>query len=142
MEPSATAQKPPGKAVGIAAALAAGAGAGTLGLGSITVNGASIPLNILEIGGWTLVVLETAFVVYGLFKGWIVPKPYYDSAIARAVAAEGAIDRLSERATKLTETNAVQANAIEKISAGADTTIKIMSALQDARTNAIREGAE
>jgi hypothetical protein len=131
------------KTVGaLGAAVAAGAGAGTLGLGNITINGASIPTNILEVGGWTLVVLETGFIVYGLFRGWIVPKPYYDSAIARAVAAEGAIDRLSDRVTKLTDTNSVQAHAIEKISAGADTTIKIMSALQDARTNAIKEGAE
>jgi len=131
------------KTVGaLGAAVVAGAGAGTVGLGNITINGASIPLNILEVGGWTLVVLETAFVVYGLFKGWIVPKPYYDSAIARAVAAEGATDRLKERADKLTETNSVQAHAIEKISASADTTIKIMSALQDARTTAIKEGAE
>jgi hypothetical protein len=90
-----------------------------------------------EVGPWALLIAETAFIVYGLFKGWIVPKPYYDSALERATAAEDANERLSERAAKLTDTNSVQARTIEKNSAAADTTIKVMSALQDARSAAI-----
>lgn len=94
-----------------------------------------------EVGPWALLIAETAFIVYGLFKGWIVPKPYYDSTTERAIAAEAANERLSERASILTETNAVQARTIEKNSAAADTTIKVMSALQEARTTAVG-GAE
>ena len=132
--------------------VAALGGTAALGIaaGGITLNGAGISINLADTDPRIIVILALALVmigmlalgVYGLFKGWIVPKPYYDSALARAVAAEGATDRLAERVTKLTDTNSVQAHAIEKISAGADTTIKIMSALQDARATAVREGAE
>lgn len=129
--------------------VAAVGGSAVLGIaaGGITLDGLSInlantdPMVIIALALALVLIGLIAFVVYGLFKGWIVPKPYYDSANDRAAAAEAANERLSDRASKLTDTNAVQARTIEKNSAAADTTIKVMSALQDARSTAVG-GAE
>lgn len=122
------------------------AGIAGTALGAISLDGANVSVNIAEVGPVAALVLLLialiAFMVYGLFKGWIVPKPYYDSAQTRAAAAEAANERLSERAAKLTDTNAVQARTIEKNSAAADTTIKVMEALQDARAQFAAGGTE
>lgn len=121
------------------------AGAGALAVGAtvaeFTVADFMGLTKLGEVGPWALLIAFVGFIVYGLFKGWIVPKPYYDSALARATAAEAANERLSERASILTDTNSVQARTIEKNSAAADTTIKVMSALQEARSTAVG-GAE
>lgn len=126
--------------------VAALGGTAALGVVAGTVSFDGITINLAEVGPTVLLLVLllglVLFIVYGLFKGWIVPKPYYDSLQARATAAEAANERLSDRASKLTDTNAVQARTIEKNSAAADTTIKVMSALQDARTSAITGGSE
>lgn len=126
--------------------VAALGGTAALGVVAGTVSFDGITINLAEVGPAVLLLVLllglVLFIVYGLFKGWIVPKPYYDSLQARATAAEAANERLSDRASKLTDTNAVQARTIEKNSAAADTTIKVMSALQDARTSAITGGSE
>lgn len=92
-----------------------------------------IPTGLVEVGPWGLLVGVVAFIFYGVFKGWIIPKPHYDTLMARALAAEAANEKLSERAAKLTETNAVQASTIDKQAAASDTITRVMSAIQEAR---------
>lgn len=87
-----------------------------------------------EIGPWGLLVAFGVFIVIGIARGWLVPKTLHDqmlaSAEARAVAAEAAISRLNERASKLTETNSVQARTIETQAAVGDTVTKLVDAIQ------------
>lgn len=113
-----------------------GEGVAVTGIGTVAVGDMVLPTGLIDAGPWALLVSVVAFIFYGVFKGWIIPKPHYDTLMARALAAEAANDKLSERAMKLTETNAVQARTIEKQTAAADTTIKIMSAVQEARISA------
>lgn len=87
-----------------------------------------IPTGLVEVGPWGLLVGVVAFIFYGVFKGWIIPKPHYDTLMARALAAEAAL-------TKVTETNGVQADTILKNTAVGDTVIRVMGAIQDAREN-------
>jgi hypothetical protein len=95
-----------------------------------------IPTGLVDVGPWGLLVGVVAFIFYGVFRGWIIPKPHYDTLMARALAAEAANEKLSERAMKLTETNSVQAQTIDKQAAASDTMTKIMTAVQEARINA------
>lgn len=110
--------------------------AGGVGATAAAIDGFTIPTGLLEVGPWGLLVGVVAFIFYGVFRGWIVPKPHYDTLMARALAAEAANEKLSERAMKLTETNAVQARTIEKQTAVGDTVIKVMGAIQEAREHA------
>lgn len=100
----------------------------------------AIPTGLIDVGPWGLLVGVVAFIFYGVVKGWLVPKSQHDamvaSAIARAVAAEAANERLSERAAKLTETNNIQARAIDAQASVGDTVTKLVNAIQDARTMA------
>lgn len=93
----------------------------------------SIPTHLIDVGAWGLLVGVVAFIFLGVFKGWIIPKPHYDALMARALAAEAANERLSERAARLTETNAVQASTIEKQTVVGETVQRVMSAVQEAR---------
>lgn len=94
-----------------------------------------IPVGLIDAGPWGLLVGVVAFIFYGVFRGWIIPKPHYDTLMARALAAEAANEKLSERASKLTETNAVQASTIDKQAAASDTITRVMSAIREARIN-------
>lgn len=118
------------KAVAIVGAVAAAAGA--TATATIT-DGLVINTSLYEAGPWALLVGVVAFMFFGLFKGWVVVKLHYDTLLARAIAAEAANEKLSERAAKLTETNAVQARTIEKQSATSDTVTRVMNAIQEAR---------
>jgi hypothetical protein len=100
---------------------------------SIAVEGFGIPTNLIDAGPWGLLVGVVAFIFYGVFRGWIVPKPHYDTLMARALAAEAANEKLSERAAKLTETNSVQARTIDTQAAVGDTVTKLVDAIQNAR---------
>lgn len=102
----------------------------------ITIDGFGIPTGLIDAGPWGLLVGVVAFIFYGVFRGWIIPKPHYDALMARALAAEAANEKLSERAAKLTETNAVQASTIEKQTAVGDTVTRVMNAIQEARLTA------
>jgi hypothetical protein len=93
------------------------------------MDGWVIPTGLVEVGPWGLLVGVVAFIFYGVFKGWIIPKPHYDTLLARALAAEAAL-------AKVTETNGVQADTILKNTAVGDTVIRVMGAIQDARENA------
>jgi hypothetical protein len=95
----------------------------------VTIEGWSIQTGLLEAGPWALLVGVVAFIFYGVFKGWIIPKPHYDTLLARAIAAETAL-------AKVTDTNGVQADTILKNTAVGDTVIRVMGAIQDARENA------
>lgn len=99
------------------------------------MEGWSIPTHLVEVGPWGLLVGVVAFIFYGVFKGWIIPKPHYDALMARALAAEAANEKLSERASRLTETNAVQASTIEKTTVVGETVQRVMTAIQEARIN-------
>lgn len=113
-------------------------GTAALGVGaaSVSLDGWTIQTGLLDAGPWALLIGVVAFIFYGVFKGWIVPKPHYDTLMERALAAEAANEKLSERAAKLTETNSVQARAIETQTAVGDTMTKLINAIQDARSSA------
>jgi hypothetical protein len=100
---------------------------------ALAVDGFTIPTNLIDAGPWGLLVGVVAFIFYGVFRGWIVPKPHYDTLMARALAAEAANEKLSERAAKLTETNSVQARTIDTQAAVGDTVSKLVDAIQAAR---------
>lgn len=89
-----------------------------------------IPTGLVEVGPWGLLVGVVAFIFYGVFKGWIIPKPHYDTLMARALAAEAANERLSANNSELTQ-------AALKNTAVGDTVEKMMVALQDARQKAV-----
>lgn len=112
-----------------------GAVAAATTIGTVAINTEGLILNtaLYEAGPWALLVAVVAFMFFGLFKGWVVVKLHYDTLLARAIAAEAANEKLSERAAKLTETNAVQARTIEKQSATSDTVTRVMNAIQEAR---------
>jgi hypothetical protein len=93
---------------------------------SIAVEGFGIPTNLIDAGPWGLLVGVVAFIFYGVFRGWIVPKPHYDTLMARTLAAEAAL-------AKVTDTNGVLADANLKNTAVGDTVIRVMTAIQDAR---------
>lgn len=99
------------------------------GVGAITVGDMVLPTNLIDAGPWALLVGVVAFIFYGVFRGWIVPKPHYDTLMARTLAAEAAL-------AKITETNGVLADANLKNTAVGDTVIRVMGAIQDARENA------
>lgn len=88
-----------------------------------------LPVGLIDAGPWGLLVAVVAFIFYGVFRGWIVPKPHYDTLMARTLAAEAAN-------IKLSETNAIQADTILKNTAVGDTVIRVMGAIQDARETA------
>lgn len=111
--------------------LAAAAIAGATG---IAVEGMVIPTGLHEAGPWALLVGVVAFIFYGVFRGWIIPKPHYDTLMARALAAEAANEKLSDRAAKLIDTNSVQARTIDTQAAVGDTVTKLVDAIQNART--------
>lgn len=69
----------------------------------------------------------------GLFRGWVVPKLHYDTVLARAIAAEQANEKLLERNAALSETNSIQARAIDKTTAVGETVTRVMNAVQEAR---------
>ena len=93
----------------------------------------TLPTNLVDAGPWGLLVSVVAFIFYGVFRGWIIPKPHYDTLMARALAAEAANERLSERAGKLTETNSVLARASANNAAVGDTVTKLVDAIQAPR---------
>lgn len=117
---------------GAGAVAAVAAAVGGAGATAVT-DGFIINTNLHEAGPWALLVGVVAFMVFGLFKGWVVVKLHYDTLLQRAIAAEQANEKLSERAAKLTETNAVLAGTIEKQSAASDTVTRVMHAIQEAR---------
>jgi hypothetical protein len=89
-----------------------------------------IPTGLVEVGPWGLLVGVVAFIFYGVFKGWIIPKPHYDTLMARALAAEAANERLSAN-------NADLSQAALRNTAVGDTVEKFVAALQDARQKAV-----
>lgn len=109
------------------------AAAGVTVVGATTLEGFGIPTGLHEAGPWALLVGVVAFIFYGVFKGWIIPKPHYDTLMARALAAEASNEKLSERAAKLTETNAVLARATDTQAAVGETVNRLVNAIQDAR---------
>ncbi|HEX9228846.1 MAG TPA: hypothetical protein VF885_19770 [Arthrobacter sp.] len=92
-----------------------------------------LPTGLIDAGPWGLLVSVVAFIFLGVFRGWIIPKPHYDTLMARALAAEAANEKLSERAAKLTETNSVQAHTIDTQAAVGDTVTKLVEAIQSSR---------
>jgi hypothetical protein len=98
-------------------------------VGAISVDSVALPTGLIDAGPWGLLVAVVAFIFLGVFRGWIVPKPHYDTLMERALAAEAAL-------AKVTETNGVLADANLKNTAVGDTVIRVMGAIQDARENA------
>jgi hypothetical protein len=93
-----------------------------------------IPLNLAEVGGWGLFLGLVVFVLVSVAKGWLVPKTLHDQMLAsteaRATVAEAAVDRLKDRADKLTETNNILAQATANTAAVGNTVEKLVEAIQ------------
>ena len=93
-----------------------------------------LPSGVAELGPWGITVSLGVMIVISVAKGWLVPKTLHDSMLAsanaRATAAESANERLSERAAKLTETNALLAQATSHNAAVGDTVTKLVNAIQ------------
>lgn len=102
---------------------------------AVAVDGFTLPTGLIDAGPWALLVSVVAFIFYGVFRGWIVPKPHYDTLMARALAAEDVNDKMAERLMKLTETNALQARTIDTQAAVGDTVTKLVNAIQATRTS-------
>lgn len=115
------------KAVGALGAVAA------LGAASISAEGFTLPTGLIEVGPWGLLVSVVAFIFYGVFRGWIIPKPHYDTLMARALAAEDVNEKMAERLMKLTETNSVQARTIDTQAQVGTTVTKLVDAIQGSR---------
>lgn len=96
----------------------------------VTIDGFGIPTNLVDAGPWGLLVGVVAFVFYGVFRGWIIPKPHYDTLMARTLAAEAANEKLAANNATLSEA------ALKNIAVG-DTVEKFIAALQDARQKAV-----
>jgi uncharacterized membrane protein (DUF441 family) len=96
-----------------------------------------LPSGVAEMGPWGITVSFGVLIIVSVVKGWLVPKTLHESmlssATARAVAAEAANERLSERAAKLTETNSVLAKATANNAAVGDTVTKLVDAIQAPR---------
>jgi hypothetical protein len=108
----------------IPAALGVGA------VGATTLEGFGIPTGLHEVGPWALLVGVVAFIFYGVFRGWIIPKPHYDTLMARALAAEASNEKLLTNNTTLAQA------ALQNTAVG-DTVEKFVGALQDARQKAV-----
>lgn len=90
------------------------------------VGGVTLPPSLAEMSSTGLLITLVAAVLVSFFRGWIIPKIHYDTAIRRAETAEAAV-------TTLTATNAVQAQTIEKQTAVGETVVRVMNSVQEAR---------
>lgn len=86
-----------------------------------------IPTSLADMSANGLLILLVALVIVSLFRGWLIPKVHYQNVVKRADILQSTIDDLME-------TNAVQARTIDKQTVVGDTVIRVMSAVQDART--------
>jgi hypothetical protein len=94
-----------------------------------TVEGIVLPTGLADMTSTGLLITLVAFVILSLFRGWIVVKIHYDTAVKRAETAEAT-------AATLTATNAVQAQTIEKQTAVGETVVRVMNSVQEARATA------
>lgn len=85
-----------------------------------------IPLGLADLSGWGLLVLLVALNVVGLFRGWVVPKPFYDLQVTRCDKLETTVDTQRETINTLSE-------AVNKQSAVGNTVVRVVSSMQDAR---------
>lgn len=89
-----------------------------------------IPLSLADMSGWGLLVVLVAINFIGLFRGWVVPKSFYDLLVKRADHLEATVDNQRE-------TIALQAKTIDKQTAIGNTVVRVMSSVQDAREDAM-----
>ena len=108
---------------------ALGVVAGGAVAGAVTLDGMTIPTGLIDAGPWALLVGVVAFIFYGVFKGWIIPKPHYDTLMARALAAEESNKTLMANNTDLTQA------ALKNTIVG-DTVERLVTAIQDTRQKA------
>lgn len=87
-----------------------------------------IPLSVADLSGWGLAVTLATLNVVGIFRGWVVPKPFYDLAVKRG-------DALQETADTQRETISTQSQTILKQTAVGDTVVRVVSSIQEARTD-------
>ena len=86
-----------------------------------------IPSGLADMGAYGLLVTLVAFVLIAIFRGWIVVKLHYDTLTTRVELAEATV-------ATLTATNSVQAQTIQRQTAVGETVVKVMTSVQDART--------
>lgn len=99
-------------------------------LGSMSaVEGITLPTGLAEMSSTGLLITLVAAVIISFFRGWIIPKIHYDTAVRRAETAEATV-------ATLTATNAVQAQTIEKQTAVGETVVRVMNSVQEARATA------
>lgn len=84
----------------------------------------SIPLGLANLSATGLLIIETAFIVLALVKGWLVVKVHYDAAVQTA-------ENYREVSEKKTETIHIQAQTILNYGVVGETVVKVMRAVQD-----------
>lgn len=92
-------------------------------LGGIVIEG--VPLGLANMSAAGLLILETAFIVVALVRGWLVVKIHYDAALKTA-------ENYRAISEKKTETIHIQAQTIMEQGAVGKTVVKVMNTLQDA----------
>lgn len=90
-------------------------------LGGIVIEG--VPLGLANLSAAGLLIVETAFLVLALVKGWIVVRVHYDAALKTA-------ENYRIISEKKTETIHIQAQTILEYGAVGETVVKVMDTLQ------------
>lgn len=87
-----------------------------------------IPLSVADMSGWGLLILLATLNVVGIFRGWVVPKPFYELAVKRG-------DALQTTADNQREVISTQSQTILKQTAVGDTVVRVIGSIQEARTD-------
>lgn len=84
-----------------------------------------IPLSLGDMSVGALLIVETAFIILALVKGWIVVKIHYDAAVKAA-------ENYRAVSEKKTETIHLQAQTIHEHQVVGETVVRVMNTLQEA----------
>lgn len=84
-----------------------------------------IPLGLADLSVGALLILETAFIILALVKGWIVVKIHYDAAVKAA-------ENYRAVSEKKTDTIHLQAQTIHEHQVVGETVVRVMNTLQEA----------
>lgn len=83
-----------------------------------------IPIGLANLSATGLLIVETAFIVLALVKGWLVVKVHYDTAVQTA-------ENYRAVSEKKTETIQIQAQTILNYGVVGETVVKVMRAVQE-----------
>lgn len=84
-----------------------------------------IPMGLANLSATGLLIVETAFIILAIVKGWLVVKVHYDAAVQTA-------ENYRAVSEKKTETIHIQAQTIHEYGVVGETVVKVMGSLQEA----------